>query len=110
MDQAILGALLEGSALPQLPGATWHSQQAPSVSPVGAALSRRETLVEETTAESSEEEAVAPSQVTARERAGGLRGLGAGALGPAPTHLPLPGALGGVLSVWSQALSFLEAP
>lgn len=43
-------------------------------------------MVEETTTESSDDEVVAPSQVTAREGAGGLRSLEVGAPGQALTH------------------------
>ena len=42
--------------------------------------------MEETTTESSDDEVVAPSQVTAREGAGGLRSLEVGAPGQALTH------------------------
>ena len=55
-------------------------------SPVGPAPSRRETLVEETTTESSDDEVVAPSQVTAKEGAGSLGSLEVGAPGQALTY------------------------
>ena len=55
-------------------------------SPVGPAPSRRETLVEETTAESSDDEVVAPSQVTARGGAGSLGSFEVGVPGQALTH------------------------
>lgn len=58
--------------------------------PVGPAPSRKETLVEETTTESSDDEVVAPSQVTAKGRAGNLRNLRTGASGQAlPTQCSL---------------------
>lgn len=65
--------------------------------------------MEETTADSSDDEVVAPSQVTAREGAGNLGGLGAGAPGQALAHLcscrprPRPGS-------WVWALPFPKGP
>lgn len=83
--QAVLGPP-EGLSMPSWQGYL-GLQQATCAPPVGAAPARKETLVEETTAESSDDEVVAPSQVTAGR-------------GPGP---PLPGGPGGVLSAWSQA-------
>lgn len=68
---------LPGASRRALPHPTQPaSQQGACAPPVGPAPSTTETLVEETTAESSEDEVVAPSQVTARERAGTSGALG----------------------------------
>lgn len=87
MDPAIPGALLKG--LPCPAGRGTRDQQNTCAPPAGPAPSRTETLVEETTAESSEDEVVEPSQVTAREdwQPRGRR--------PGPLF---PGTLGRVLS------------
>lgn len=81
----------EGLCPTQLPGGTWDSQQDTCAPPVGPAPSRKDTLVEETTAESSDDDVVAPSQVTAQGRAGNLGGLGSGA---SARLRPLGAALG----------------
>lgn len=84
MDTTVPGARVQGSAWP-----SWHSQQG-ICPPAGPAPSRKETLVEETTAESSDDEVVPPSQVAAEGRAGKLRGLRTGASGQAlPTQCSL---------------------
>ena len=75
-------------------------------------------MVEETTTESSDDEVVAPSQVTAKEGAGSLGSLEVGAPGQALTYhavvgsghalglgsgtrpVLFPGALGRVLTAW----------
>lgn len=93
-DPAIPGPP-EGLCPAPLAGGT-RDQQGTCAPPAGPAPSRTETLVEETTAESSEDEVVAPSQVTARED-WQPRGPRPGAPGQRPGPLFL-GTLGRVLS------------
>lgn len=80
---------MEGSGHPR------SSQQVACAPPVGPAPSTTETLVEETTAESSEDEVVAPSQVMVREGIGPLGAWGRALKATCYSVMPRPSPTAG---------------